>query len=166
MAARSTLTIKIQGEQDPPTPYTEKVRHTPININKSLLAGVLTDTFDSLYAVDTAALGTSATVSHDLQTATDRFGVALTLTDVALIYVEHMADSTASSISLSANASNGFTNLLGAAAAVTLAPGDFFLVGALTADNLVVSGTNKVFDVTNDDGSNTAHYVMHVWGRK
>ena len=166
MAARSTLTITVTGEQDPPTPYTEKVRHTPLSINKSLLAGVIDDTFDSLYVIDDAALAASATTSHDLQTALDRYGNALTLTDVALLYIEHKSDSLASSINVHANAVNGFTNLLTATAAVTLKPGDFLLVGALTADNLVVGAANKVFDVTNDDGVNAAHYVLHVWGRK
>ena len=101
----------------------------------------------------------------DLKTAVDAFGEALALSDVALLYVEHKAASAASGIQVSANAANGWTNLLSANAALNLRPGDFMLVAAFTANNLAVGAANKVLDIDNVDGSNAADYVVEVWGR-
>jgi len=168
MAVRAQFELKIQGEQAPDSPYLSKVT-TSNTIKQSFLEGVLDNTFDTLFKDDDAAsgtIGTSATKAFDLQTALDSLGVAMLLTDVALIYIEHPADSLASSISVQAAGANGLTNLLAATANFTIPPGGFLLFYMPLADATVVSGTNKIIDVINDDGSNVAKYVIEVWGRK
>lgn len=168
MAARPQFEVKIQGEQAPDAPYTNKVCTSKI-LKQAFTAGSGDEQMDTLYKDDddaSSTIGTSATITVDLQTALDALGVAMLLTDVALIYIEHPADSLASSISFEANSSNGLTNLLSATAAFTLPPGAFMLFYMPVADALVVSGTNKIIDITNDDGSNVAKYKIEIWGRK
>ena len=166
----STFTLDILGEDPPPetNTYANKVT-TTTRVKKRITQGTGDDQMDTLFREDSADAGTiaaSGTQSVDLQTGLDPYGDALGLADAAMVYVEHKADSLASSISVQANASNGFTNLLGTAANLTLRPGDFLVVGAFTAGNLLVTAGNKVLDIINDDGSNAADYVVEVWGRK
>lgn len=161
MSARSTLTLKIEGEQNPPSPYVDQVRHTAKNINLTVLPGTLDNQFDKLFVQTGAApLGVSEIVN--LQTALDRFGNAISLSDVALIYIANTG--AAGTLAISADSSDGFTNLLGTAANVTLSPGDFFIVGALTAGNLAVAAGNRQIKI-DAAGAPTVDYVVHVWGR-
>lgn len=160
----SSFELKITGVDTPPAPYTEGVKHAKNILKPSVIDGLLTDQFNKLVAKD-EDIGTSATLTIDLQTDLDRYGVALALADVALLYIEHKDTSAASEIQVQANAANGFTNLMGTAAAVKLAPGDFILVGALIAGNLASDGTNKALDIVNQDGSNVAGVIVHLWGR-
>lgn len=161
MSARSTLRIKIEGEQDPPAPYQDQVRHTAKNVDLNVLPGTLTNQMEKLFVqTGSAPLGVSEIVN--LQTGLDRFGVALGLADVALIYIAHTGES--GTLVVNADSSDGFTNLLGTAANVTLSAGDFLIVGALTAGNLAVTGTNRQIKL-DAAGAPTVDYVIHVWGR-
>ena len=169
MTARSTFELTISGQDPPPetNTYANRVT-TSTSVAKTVLQGTLTDQMTTLFREDSADAGTiaaSGTQSVDLKTAVDAFGEALALSDVALLYVEHKAASAASGIQVSANAANGWTNLLSANAALNLRPGDFMLVAAFTANNLAVGAANKVLDIDNVDGSNAADYVVEVWGR-
>ena len=169
MTARSTFELTIKGEDPPPesNTYLERIRTSTV-VRKIVLQGSADDEMTVLFKEDTADFGTlatSATRSIDLQTALDVFGEALALTDVAMLYIKHKDASLASAISIQANASDGLTNLLSTTANLTLRPGDFIVLGAFTADNLVVAANNKVLDIINDDGSNVADYVVEVWGR-
>jgi hypothetical protein len=171
MAARSTFELTIKGQDPSPdtNSYIEPTTSSRV-IKKTLLQGADDDEMTTLFVKDTAdaataQIGTSATVAYDLQTALDAWGDALAQTDIVLLFLEHKAASAASSISFQASAANGLTTLLSATANLTLSPGDFILVGAFTADNLVVSGASKSVDIINDDGSNVADYRFEVWGR-
>lgn len=168
MSARPQFELTIQGEQAPDIPYTNKVCTSKL-LKQAFTAGSGDNQMDTLYKDDSDESGTiaaSATETLDLQTALDALGEAMTLTDVALVYIEHKAASLASSISVQANAANGFTNLLGTAANLTIPAGGFFLFYMPVADAMVVSGTNKVLDIINDDGANAADYIVEIWGRK
>jgi hypothetical protein len=167
--ARSSFELKIQGEDPPPetNTYGNRVQTSTI-LKQTLEQGALDNQHTVLFAEDTddfGSLAASGTRSIDLQTALDAFGEALGLADVALLYIEHKADSLASSIAVQASAANAWTNLLSTTAALTLRPGDFMLVVAFTAGNLPVAGANKGLDIVNNDGSNAADYVVEVWGR-
>jgi hypothetical protein len=161
MPARSTLTLKIEGEQDPPAPYLDQVRHVAKNVNLSVLPGILDNQMNKLY-VETGTVAGGGSTDVDLQADLDRYGNALTLADVALVYIASDATSVGT-LSVSAAAANGFTNLLATTAALTLSPGDFMLVGALTAGNLAVSGANKALTLAASGGN--VDYTVHVWGR-
>jgi hypothetical protein len=168
MAARPQFELTIQGEQAPVDPYTNKVCTSKL-LKQAFTAGVADNQMDTLYKDSSDAsgtIGTSATLALDLQTALDALGVAMTLTDVALVYIEHPASSLASSISVQASGANGFTNLLAATANFTIPAGGFLLFYMPVADAMVVSGTNKSLDIINDDGAQVASYVIEVWGRK
>ena len=161
MSARSTLRIKIEGEQNPPSPYQDQIRHTAKSVDLTVLPGDLTNQFSKLY-VETGTIPGAGSTDIDLQSDLDRYGNALSLTDVALIYISSDSTSTGT-LQVDAGAANGFTNLLSTSAAVKLSPGDFLIVGALTADNLAVSGTNKVITLSALVGS--VDYTIHGWGR-
>lgn len=150
--------------------YADGPTRTRNLISARMLPGTGNDQVARLYAEDsadsgTSSIGTSATINLDLQTLTDARGTALSLSDVAMLYIEHKAASAASSISVQANASNGFTNLLGTAANLTLPAGAVIVLYVPTAAALAVSGTNKVLDIINDDGAQVADYRFEVWGR-
>tara|TARA_R110000824_G_scaffold46910_2_gene134301 strand:- start:43 stop:528 length:486 start_codon:yes stop_codon:yes gene_type:complete len=159
--ARSTLTLTIAGEQASPTPYVDQVRHVAKSVNLAILPGLLDNQFNKLY-VQSATIASGANVDVNLSTALDRFGVALALSDVALVWIENTS-SVAAVLTVKAGAANGFTNLLATSADVKLSAGDFLLVGALTAGNLAVTGTNAVLNL----GATVADVdvVVHVWGR-
>ena len=158
--ARSTLTLKIEGEQDPPAPYLDQVRALAKNINLTLVPGLLDNQFNKLLAQE-GTVTTGAPVTVNLSTALDRYGAALGLSDVALLYVSHTG--TAGTLQVNAAAVSGFTNLLGTAANLTLSPGDFVLVGALDAGNLAVTPANC--QITLSAVTADADYSLHVWGR-
>ena len=150
--------------------YADGATRTRNFIRKPMLPGTGNDQTSKLYARDSGDAGTvplpaSGVAAIDLQTALDARGNALALTDVSMLLLTHKIGSTASSISLQANAANGFTNLLGTAAALKVYPGQTIAMVIPTAAALVVSGTNKVLDLTNDDAGNVAEYRFEVWGR-
>ena len=159
--ARSTLTLKIQGEQDPPAPYVDQVRHLAKNLNLSLLPGALDNQMDTLFAQE-ATISSGGTAVINLQTDLDRFGQALTLTDAALVYIAHAG--TTGQLTINADATEPWTQLLSTTADVTLRPGDFLLVGALTADNLAVTAGGRQLKLT--AVSADVDYVVSIWGRK
>lgn len=161
MAARSTLTLTIAGEQAPPSPYVDQVRHVAKSVNQTILPGLLDNQFNKLF-VQSATISSGANVDVNLSTSTDRFGVALALSDVALLWIENASTST-SVLTVKAGASNGFTNLLSTTADLKLTDGDYVLVGALSAGNLAVSPTNAVLNLAASGGD--VDYVIHVWGR-
>lgn len=150
--------------------YADGPTKTRNQIRKRLLTGVGNEQVDHVWAEDSGDAGTteiaaSGTRSVDLQTETDARGNALVLVDTLLVLIEHKASSSASSISIQANASDGWSNLLGTAAALKIPPGSVRVFYDPTAGALAVSGTNKVLDIVNDDGSNAAAYRIEVWGR-
>ena len=159
--ARSTLRIKIEGEQAPPSPYLDQVRHVAKDVNLAVLPGSLDNQFEKLY-VEEATISSGGSTDVDLQTDLDRYGVALGLSDVALIYVSSATTSTGV-LQVDAGAANGFTNLLSTSAALKLSAGDFVIVGALAAGNLAVAAANKVLTLSASGGD--VDYVVHVWGR-
>lgn len=161
MSARSTFRVKIEGEQNPPSPYLDQVRHTARNVDLTVLPGTLDNQFNKLF-VESGTISSGGTTDVDLQADLDRFGVALALTDVAVIYISSESTS-AGVLSVSAAAASGFTNLMATTAAVKLSAGDFFLVSALTAGNLAVAAGNKALTLSASGGD--VDYVVHVWGR-
>jgi hypothetical protein len=130
-------------------------------VNRSILPGLLDNQFNKLF-VQEATISSGANVDVNLSTAEDRFGVALALSDVALLWIENKS-SAAAVLTVKAGASNGFSNLLSTTADVKLSAGDYLLVGALTAGNLAVSPTNAVINLAASGAD--VDYVIHVWGR-
>ena len=170
----SEFRLEMKGKDPSPNADTEAYSAGPTKTNttilKRILQGAGNDQMTVLFAQDsddtgTAEIPASGTVSIDLQTALDQYGNALALTDTLLILVEHKGDSSSSGIHMEANGVNGFTSLLSATAALNIPPGSLRLFLDFIADAMVVSGTNKVIDLNNDDGSNAAGYRIEVWGR-
>lgn len=161
MSARSTFRVKIEGEQNPPSPYLDQVRHTAKNVDLNVLPGTLDNEFDKLF-VESGTITSGGSTDVDLQLDLDRFGVALALTDAAVVYISSESTS-AGVLEVSAGAVSGFSNLLSATAALKLSAGDFILVGALTAGNLAVAAGNKILTLAATGGD--VDYVVHVWGR-
>lgn len=161
MAARSTLTLTIAGEQSPPSPYVDQVRHVAKSVDLSIIPGLLDNQFNKLF-VQEGTISSGGNLDVNLSTSEDRFGVALALSDVALLWIENTS-STAAVLTVKAGASNGFSNLLSTTADLKLSPGDYVLVGALTAGNLAVTPTNAVINLAASGAD--ADYTLHVWGR-
>ncbi len=171
-AIRSIFELTIKGEDAPAdtAAFNDGVTTSKI-FRKVIVEGTSDDQMGALFKADTddagtAEIGTSATVSIDFQTALDPYGVALAAVDMVMLYIEHKATSSASSIQVEANAADGWTNLLGTAAAMPLAPGEFAVWTAFDAATKPITGTNKVLDLVNQDGSNTAAYVVEAWLRR
>ena len=161
--------LRIDGQVAPPEAQTYAgTVNTRTRVTKSLLQGTGTNQVEVLHRAnsdDDGQIAASGTLTLDLRLAPDPFGNPIVADDLAMLYIEHKSDSAASSISFQAGGSDGFTNLLGTAAAVTLRPGDRFLVGVFIAGNLPVTDSNRVLDIVNNDGANAADYVVEVWGR-
>jgi hypothetical protein len=168
---RSFFRLVMRGEDPPPktaySAFDAKVG-TWTEYRKQLLQGDATDQMIVLFrqtSADEGQLGAGATRDIDLLLATDAYNEAIVADDVCLVFFRHVRTSTASSVSLKAAASDGWTNLLATTADLTLRPGDFVLVGAFTAGNLVVGATNRILTIENDDGVNPADYEIEIWGR-
>ena len=170
----SEFQLVMKGYDPNPNADIEAYSAGPVKTNRSIVRRFLQGAGDNqmtvLFAQDSDDVGTaeipaSGTVSIDLQTALDQYTNALGMTDTLLIFVEHKSDSLSSGMHMEANAVNGFTNLLSATAALMIPPGSFRAFGDFLADAMVVGGTNKVLDLNNDDGSNTAGYRIEVCGR-
>ena len=159
--ARSTFTLTIAGEQAPPEPYVDQVRHVAASVNKSILPGLLDDQMNKLF-VQEGTIASGVVLDVDLSASLDRFGNALALSDAALVYIENKNAATGN-LFVSASASNGWTTLLGTVANLQLKPTMSMLIQALKAGELAVSPTNgslKLQAVGAD-----VDYVIHVWGR-
>ena len=174
MSDASEFRFEMRGYDPSPNADTEAHSNGPARTKRILkerfLQGAGDKQMTGLFAQDTddagtAEIGTSATVSIDLQTALDAHDVATALTDTLLIFIEHKASSSASGLTVNANAANGFTNLFGTAAGIKLPPGSMRIFYDPVADAMVVSGTNKIIDLVNDDGSDALGYRIEVWGR-
>lgn len=174
MSDASFFQLTANGYDPSTNADTEAYSDGPTRTRNVIVARMLPGTGNNqvarLYAEDSGDSGTttiaaSGTQSLDLQTLTDARGNALSLSDVALLVIEHKAASAASSISVQANAANGWTNFIGTAANLTLPAGAVLALYVPTAAALAVGGTNKVLDLINDDGSNAAEYRFEVWGR-
>lgn len=165
MTTKSDFLLSIAGIQAPPTPYGSQVSFNR-SIEKHLLAGNGTDQMSVLLAKE-QVLAASGTLTLDLVTDTDRYGVALGLDDIALIFVENVDDASGGgALELRPNASNGFTNLLGASSAQKLPIGTFYCVGNFTADKLDVTGTNKKLDIVETGGALPALVRVIIFGRR
>ncbi len=110
-------------------------------------------------------LGAGGTVAIDLSAFTNTNGDSgQSLTIVRQIYVEHVAGSIASAITVfNAGAGNSFQGPVSAGASVSLKPGDVMLLASQSAGGWVVDATHKNFDITNSDGANAAtiRYSIH-----
>jgi hypothetical protein len=161
----SDFVLKILGQDAPADPYAGAIKLTAPNQTLKIGEGTSDNQKSKIYAVEKTDLGAGSTDSVDLKTDEDRYGVALNATDVALVWCEHLADSSASSISLQPNGTNGWTSTLKSGSEIELFPGDGVLLRLLTADNSIVDGTTKVLDVVNNDGGNAASYRLQIWTR-
>ena len=137
----------------------------PVSKNQTLPDGGLDNQMQVLTHKD-ESLAASGTNSYDMQLDEDRYGEAIAAADVVLLYVEHKASSSASSISFRPAAANGWTSFVSAGATLTLQPGDFMILGAFAAGNQAVSPTSKIMEVVNNDGVNAADYLIQFWNRK
>jgi hypothetical protein len=174
-ADASEFRFEMRGFDPSPNADTEAHSNGPAKtrrlIKERFIQGAGDKQMTVLFAQDsddsgTPEIGTSATVSIDLKTALDSHDVALALTDTLLVFIEHKADSLASSISAKANAADGFTNLMNSTAlAVNIPPGSIRAFYDPVADAMVVAADNKIIDLVNADGANTAGYRIEVWGR-
>lgn len=164
----SKTDLKLTWYDEPPGPFSGQVAFAR-NRTQQLAAGTGDNQHSSVYARDSDDDGTIAgagTVSVDLKTAEDRFGVALNAVDVVELYVEHKAESLASSIHVAPNGVNGWTALLNGLGTATLKPGDTLHVTARKAGSAPVTGSNKVLDIVNDDATDAAQYVFGVLIRR
>ena len=171
-AIRSIFELSIKGEDAPAdtNAFNDGITTSTV-IRKVILEGTATDQMGALLKLDSADAGTgtiaaSATKSIDFKTDLDPYGVALAAVDMVMLYIEHKAASAASSIQVSANAANGWTNLLGTAAAMPLKPGECAVWTAFTAGTKLIEAANKVLDLVNQDGANAADYVVEAWLRR
>lgn len=163
------FSLRMDGQDSPPESgaYGNIIR-TRTRIGQTFLQGTGSNQVEVLHRSDSdedGQIAASGTLSVDLWLALDPFGNPIVCEDVAVLYIEHKASSSASSINIQASSADGFTTLLSSTAALTLRPGDFIIVGAFTAGNAPVTESNRILDVTNDDGSNAADYIVEVWGR-
>lgn len=132
--------------------------------------GVGAGRWNRSYYYDSQATGntgllTTAARSLDLQTQTDRFGVALGLEEVGLFafYAHH---ENSYNIEIKPNGVNGWTGLLKDASDIIQVPGGtLILINALSRSvALAVSGSNKVLDLANATSS-TQQYELLIIGR-
>lgn len=174
MSNASEFSLAAKGFDPSPNADTEAYADGPTRtanvIRKRLLPGTSTDQVDKIWAEDsgdasTTTIAASGTRSIDLQTETDARGTAIALTDAVMVFITHKSSSLSSGISIQANAANGWTNLLGTAAALKIPPGSTRVFFDPVAAALAISGANKVLDIVNDDGVNAADYRIEVWGR-
>lgn len=105
----------------------------------------------------------------DLQTALDAYGVALTLTDVALLWLSAPATN-GDDIIVTQGASNGFSSLIEDGATggggFRIAPGATIIVTGFAVGEYPVSGTIKTLDFTNADGAGAADVEVRILGRR
>jgi hypothetical protein len=159
---RSRFALTIQGIQEPPAPYLDQVRHRPIAVDLPIPVGSGNAEFDVLYAAEGSILS-GANVLIDLKTALDRYGVALNLADVALVYIQS-ADTSTGLLVVSAGPTNGWTNYIGTVGNLLMKAGDAEVSARFSAGNTPVTPTNKVLELAASGGD--VDYVLSIWGRR
>lgn len=165
MADRSTFQIQIDGAQASPTPYGANVAASR-GFTKNLLFGDGTDQMRVLKAYE-QVIAPSGTLAVNLTSDLDRFGVALSLDDIALIFIENVIDATGGgACEVRPNGVNGFTNMLGAASALKLPYGSGFCIWNFTADKYDVAAGNRAFDIVETGAALPVLLRMQIWGRR
>lgn len=133
-----------------------KTRQGPDKLSKTLAPN--TTTYNRIYATS-GTLAASASVTIDLQTATDYLGQTLALTKVIAV----MLAATTTDMQYSPGATNGLTWFLGGTSpTVSVKAGGFFLVGDGSA--FTVSGTAKTITVTNLSSTAAGTYELALIG--
>jgi len=111
------------------------------------------------------SLAASASAEIDLQADTDAYGDAMTLTDVAALWLE-APNTNPGDIIVEQGAANGFSSLIQAGGGFRLAPGEFMLVSGFALGSYAVSATNKTIKFTNTDAAGSATVMVRLLGRK
>ncbi len=152
----------VEGVAPPPPPYTNQARVRPLSLDRKVGYGTGSFEFNALFsAVGSLLSGATATV--DLSTDSDAFGVALDLSDAALLLVSCEAGSSGTLL-LRASASGGWTSFLGTAAEVRVGPGNTLLLLAMEPGALSVAPGDSALEVEASGGS--VNYSIVVWGRR
>lgn len=162
-----TFSLAFTGNQDAPTPYDQGVVYA-IDLSGSAIAQEnpsVDGGISAIYAHEGNL--TNSTLSLDLETTEDRFGVALGLSELVMLYVENKTfGNDGGVISLQPGASNGETNLLGASSSVKLRRGHAvcFFLADWAQSGWDVDSTHKTIDVVVSGGA--AAIVVTLWGRR
>lgn len=113
---------------------------------------------------DDRSLAGSANEDLDLTTLTDAHGVALGAAEVALIMIT-CPTTNGAAMRITPGSSNGWTAILGGTSPqIDILPGACFVYAVPPAAALAVSGSDKVLNVANQDGS-TGTYTITVLAR-
>lgn len=165
MADNNIFNLRLDLHQGPPSgPFSNYVSCAR-TIEKVLTDGNSTDQIKALFALE-QTIGAGATVTVDLLTDLDRYGVALASTSVCMLLVENVDDGTGTGeieVRPSAGA-NPWTNFLAATSAVKLRLGSGMVVGCFKA-NLLAGAANKVFTVVETKVQPTKLRVQ-LWVRR
>jgi hypothetical protein len=163
----STFRLFVQGFDAAPSPYLDGVTATR-SIERVLQPGNGAGQIQTVNGADyTHPAG--GTVTLDLSTNEDVFGVALALDEMALLYIENASDGAGGVIELRPGAVAGFTSLLGTGSKIKLPKGCavlLFLADFDQVDKWQLGAGNKALDIVETGGVNTAHVKLQVWGRK
>lgn len=127
-------------------------------------AGTSTYASNGFDSSRTLAAGANETL--DLRSFTNVLQeTAQAMSKVRLFYALHLSTSTASSISVGNSGANAFipVGCFGGTAA-QLPPGGFIIVAIPSAGGQTADATHKDVKVVNNDGSNSASYVIGWWG--
>lgn len=156
MAASVTGTFKlsVNGNQVPDTGFLSgqalsAARTLSTNFASS---GSAADQVQKMYAT-TLSFTASTPQTIDLQAVTDILGAALSFSIVRSILIRHKGTVDGSSLSLSAGASNGATNILATTAALKILPATssndgWFALAAPNTTGYVIDATHKTLTLT------------------
>lgn len=157
---RALLDILFRG--DPAGDYAGKLRGQ-ILTDRSFAEGTTTNKADKWWFDDATVTG-SGTNSVDLQTQVGAGGSAMGLVDVR-VFALKAPTTNGADLRITPNATNGWTALFSSSGAtddpqIDVAPGTTLILLAPVDNAYPVSATDKVFDITNLDGSAATYTIL------
>lgn len=161
-----TVSMDLIGETIPEPPYTGTNKCTSVTRLRGVQIGDGDGKYERVYCDDSdksGVIAASGSISVDLQTALDVYGVALNANDVAAMKI---VNSGLGDLVLRPNASNGWTGLVaGTTPTISIPSGMTFMFFSNTDGKMPVTGTNKVFDLLEVGGANSVAYEIQIWTR-
>jgi hypothetical protein len=165
MADRSEFSVSLSAVQVAPSPYGQQVSARK-NHRQTLLPGDNDNEFSVLFSSE-FTLAASGTQTLDLKLDEDRFGDALALADVALLYVENVDDPAGGgTIEVRPGAANGIQTLFGPGSAIIMGPGMTMMLWNWLAGSIPVQVTKKTIDVVETGAIDDAVVRVQAWGRR
>lgn len=169
----SKVILEVHGYQPPPgAAYGGEVSCVDKFIRRNVQNGVADGEFSILRCLN-QQIAAGATVNLDLQTDTDRYGVALGATDVRLGYIgtfeqDSVGAPAQGTLAIEPNSTNGWDSLIGSSGATDrgriVLPYDSFVCFGCERDGaIVVDGTTKALDLIETTTTDAVDVQLQFW---